>query len=326
MKRTGLSFIILVVIFSAAVSQEVNVTTAFDTSRIYIGDQVKYTLTIEKPVSYLLSYPVFKDTLFRKIEIIDGPAIDTSFLKDGRMKIRHEYLVTSFDSGFYQVPPVFAELRSKSGIKRFYSDYSPLEVMRVKIAPADSAAQFFDIIKPYRSPITLGEILPWLLLAVILASIIWFIVQYIKKLRAKRSGESVPEITEPAHVIAFRELEQLKAEKLWQNGEIKMYYTRLSEIVRQYLENRYGILALEHTTGETLDHLLLTGFKKDDNYDKLKSVLTGSDLVKFAKHKPGHVENDLNFETAWDFVDLTKNITSVNLESTVNKAEEEVEQ
>ena len=104
-----------------------------------------------------------------------------------------------------------------------------------------------------------------------------------------------------------------------------MYYTRLSEILRQYLENRYGIFALEYTTGETLDHLLLTGFNNKDYYNKLKSVLTDSDLVKFAKYKPGPVENDLNFETAWDFVDSTKKIPEEMLENNANRAEEEVE-
>ena len=326
MKRKGLTFIILVAVLSSAASQEVKVTTAFDTSRIYIGDQVKYTLTIEKPVSFLLSYPIFKDTLYSKIEILGGPDIDTSFMNDGRMKIRHEYLVTAFDSGYYQVPPVFAELRSQSGIRRFYSDYSPLEVTRVKIAPQDSSAQFFDIIKPYRSPVTLGEILPWLLLAIILAAIIWAIVMYIKKLRIIKSGEPVPEVIEPAHVIAFRELEQLREEKLWQNGEIKMYYTRLSEILRQYLENRYRIFALEYTTVETLDHLQLTGFKNQAQYNKLKSVLTDSDLVKFAKHKPGPVENDLNFEMAWNFVDLTKMIPEEPPENNTEKVEKKEEE
>jgi hypothetical protein len=164
-----------------------------------------------------------------------------------------------------------------------------------------------------------------MLFAVILSAVIWFTFQYIKKLRTKRTGEPVPEIREPAHIIAFRELEQLRAEKLWQNGEIKLYYTRLSEIVRQYLENRYGISALEHTTGETLDHLLSAGFKKDENYNKLRAVLTESDLVKFAKYKPGPVENDLNYETAWVFVDMTKKILPEEPENIVKNAEEEVE-
>ncbi|MBK7480262.1 MAG: hypothetical protein IPI69_11465 [Bacteroidales bacterium] len=99
-------------------------------------------------------------------------------------------------------------------------------------------------------------------------------------------------VKEPAHVIAFRELELLRDEQLWQKGETKRYYTRLTEIIRQYLENRYGVNSLELTTSETLEALLKTGFKKNELYKRLRSVLNQADLVKFAKYKPDPVEND----------------------------------
>ncbi len=58
------------------------------------------------------------------------------------------------------MPPVYAELTAETGIKRFYSDYSLLEVMRVKIAPPDTTAAIFDIIEPYRAPLTIGRYFP----------------------------------------------------------------------------------------------------------------------------------------------------------------------
>lgn len=285
-----------------AFGQEVNVISAFDTSRIYLGDQINYTLTIDKPVSYILSVPVFKDTLQKNLEILKGPLTDTSFLKDGRIRIRNRYLVTSFDSGFYQLQPVYAEMSSENGIKRFYSDYAALEVMRLKIAPQDTAARIFDIIKPYRAPVTLGEILPWLLLAGVAAALILLLIRMIRKMRIKKTGETAEYIKEPAHVIAFRELEKLKEETLWQKGEIKLYYSRLTEILRQYLENRFGVYSLELTTPETLTELKKTGFKDDENFRKLKTSLTGADLVKFAKHNPESSENELYFDYAIEFV------------------------
>jgi hypothetical protein len=93
---------------------------------------------------------------------------------------------------------------------------------------------------------------------------------------------------------------------LWQKGETKKYYTRLTEILRQYLENRYGILSLELTTSETLEALVKTGFKKDESYKTLKNVLTGADLVKFAKYKPLGGENEQNLDNAYIFVNMTK--------------------
>ena len=89
-------------------------------------------------------------------------------------------------------------------------------------------------------------------------------------------------------------------------GEIKKYYTRLTEILRQYLENRFRVYSLELTTAETLDALVKTGFKKNGSYNELKAVLTGADLVKFAKYKPEPSENESHFQNSWNFVTCHK--------------------
>lgn len=322
-----ISILVLIYLALPGVSgQEVTVKSAFDTSRIYLGDQINYTITVEKPVSFMLLIPVFKDTLFKKIEILRGPSSDTSILKDGRIRITQKYLVTSFDSGFYQVPPVYAELRTESTIKRFYSDYSPLEVLRVKITPPDTASKIFDIVAPYKAPLTPGEILPWLLLAVVVAAAAWYLWRLIRKLRRPKEIAEEEVYPDPAHIIAFRELEILKEEQLWQKGEIKIYYTRLSEILRQYLENRFRISSLELTTVETLNELLEAGLKEDESFRKLRTVLTGADLVKFAKYKPEPPENNLHFDYAWDFVSVTRYTEPENSTAHVeNKSEKEGE-
>lgn len=306
MKRLVISIFLFISIIFSSFGQYVKVTASFDTSRIYIGDQLKFSIIIDQPATLKLSLPLFKDTLIKKIEILSGPVFDTSKIQAGRIKITEKYLVSSFDSGRYQVPPVFAEMKTENGLKRFYSEYSQLEVMRVKIAPADTTAKIYDIIKPYRAPITLGEIMPWVLLVAIIGILTWFGLKYIRKLRKSKKGIEPIINPDPSHVIAFRELEKLREEKLWQQGETKMYYTRLTEILRQYLENRFNVLSLELTTHETLDALLKTGFKKDGSYNQLKIVLTSADLVKFAKHNPEPSENEAHFQSSWDFVLATK--------------------
>lgn len=305
--KKGISILLYIYVSLACISgQEVSISSAFDTSSIYLGDQINFTVTIEKPASYMLRIPIFKDTLFKKIEILSGPLSDTSLLKNGRVKITQKYLVTSFDSGFYQVPPVYAELTTEGMIKRFYSDYSPLEVLRVKITPPDTTAKIFDIVRPYKAPLTLGEVLPWILLTIVVGAIAWYAWRLIKKLRKPKDIAEEVVNPDPAHLIAFRELEKLKEEKLWQNGEIKRYYTRLSEIVRQYLENRFLISSLELTTVETLKELINAGLKEDEPFMKLRTVLTGADLVKFAKYNPEPSENDMHYDYAWDFVSETR--------------------
>jgi len=303
-RRTVILLCFLTTLFSLSNAQEIEVTAAFDSNRIYIGDQINYTVTVTQPSDVILDIQQLKDTLCRNIEIVSGPFTDSISMQDNILTTVNRYLITSFDTGFYEVPPVYAELKSETGIKRFYSEYSPLEVMRVNITPPDSA-EIFDIIEPYGAPVTLGEILPWILLAIVIAVVVWGILKIIRKYR-KTNGE--PEVIvnpDPAHVIAFRDLEKLREEQLWQKGEVKLYYSRLTEILRQYLENRYGVYSLEMTTTETLRALLLTGFKKNSLYTSLKTILEGSDLVKFAKYKPDPVENDVHFQNSWAFVEAT---------------------
>ncbi len=310
--------IIILFILSAAITgiraQEVSVTSSLDTSLILIGDQINYTITIVKPAGLNLSIPIFMDTLFRNIEIISGPVIDSSIL-NGRTKLTGKYLITSFDTGYYAIPPAVVEVKSNIGIKRFFSDYSILEVARTKIAPADTALKIYDIIKPYRAPVTLGEILPWVLLAVLISAIVWFVIRYLRLHKKDKEGAEPATLIEPAHVIAFRELEILHLEQIWQKGETKKYYTRLTEIIRQYLENRYQVFSLELTTEETLSALIHSGFKKNDEYNRLKTILTSADLVKFAKHKPEPSENDLHYQNSWEFVNNTKLEESVLIAS-----------
>jgi hypothetical protein len=306
MKKFILSIILLITIISSAIGQEVKIITSFDSAKIYIGDQIKFNITIDQPSNIKLALPVFKDTLCKNIEIVSGPRTDTTKGQNGRINVIQKYLVTSFDSGHYQVKPVFAETKNEGGLKRFYSDYSILEVMRVKIAPQDTTAKIFDIIKPYKAPVTLGEVLPWLLLIALLGVIVWAIIRYLPKLKKSGTDTNIYVPREPAHVIAFRELERLKREQLWQKGEIKKYYTELTEILRHYLENRFSVYSLELTTSETLEALVKSGFKKNGSYNDLKTVLTGADLVKFAKYNPLASENELHFQTSWNFVLTTK--------------------
>ena len=322
MKNFLFSILFILSASAGLYSQDVTISTAFDSSRIYIGDQIFYTVTIDQPAGLNLTIKPLRDSLCRNIEILTGPAYDSSFT-DSRLRIMNKYLIPSFDSGLYNVPPVYAEINTASGIKRFYSDYSVLEVMRVKITPPDTTAKIFDIVKPYRAPLTIGEILPWVLLAGAVAALIWGLIILVRKLKKVHKEPDIVINPDPAHIIAFRELEKLKEEQLWQKGEVKQYYSRLTEIIRQYLENRYGVFSLEMTTSETLDALYKSGFMKDELYSLLKTILNGSDLVKFAKYKPEPSENELHFENSWRFVESTKVVEAVQEQSVSNEKKEE---
>jgi len=191
-----------------------------------------------------------------------------------------------------------------------------------EILPVKSDSTLRDIKSNFKAPLSLGEIFMYIkenylygLIAVALGVLIWYIVRYIRK-KLGRSKDITKEIyVELPEVIALRELEKIKDEKPWLHNKVKLYHIRLSEILRNYVEGRYTIMALEQTTEEILLSLKLKDCKTTD-LRCLAGILKLADLVKFAKVIPAEEENTVQVDWAAEFVRNTalihSNITSEN--------------
>lgn len=118
---------------------------------------------------------------------------------------------------------------------------------------------------------------------------------------------------EPAHVIALTRLAKIKDEKIWDRGELKEYYVQLTDVLREYIENRFGIYAREMVTSEILNNFLGNEYLSADDYKKIEQILDISDSVKFAKYEPIHNENMLSLNNAFEFVEDTKEVIEDNL-------------
>ncbi|MBE0676347.1 MAG: hypothetical protein IH591_16955 [Bacteroidales bacterium] len=303
--------------------QEVTVKSEIDTTSILTGDQIWFRVILDRPAGLDLKLNRFSDTIVSSIEIIRGPVSDTTDSANDREIITDSYLITSFDSGRYEIPPVFAEHVTEEGLKRYYSDFLYLSVLRPDISPQDSTMRFFDIIGPYRAPLTAGEILPWLLIIMAATIAAWFLFRYIKS-RRKIGEEILPEDPqEAAHVLAYRSLEKLKSEKLWQKGLFKDYYSRLSGIVRTYIDMRFGMNSMESATSEIMMEIVEIESASGEASDALKQVLELADMVKFAKYMPDASDCELSMEQAWSFVSLTrKEKITEEIEGEADKEEE----
>ena len=114
-------------------------------------------------------------------------------------------------------------------------------------------------------------------------------------------------IIRPAHEIAEEKLDDLKTQQLWQQGLIKEYQSKLTFIIREYLENRYDMKALESTTQEILKDLMSRDFDPGLNND-LREILTMADLVKFAKARPGENIHESFMLKAYELINRTKSV------------------
>lgn len=301
----------------AAQAQQVKLNASLDTSNVLIGDQVAYRLQLLIPEGYQFDWPLFADTLASNVEILKRTGIDTLRLKDGLLEVKQVFTITSFDTGFYVIPPFKVKYREteQSGDLKFVE--SEPYLLNVFSIPVDLAQPIKPIKGPIAVPITFMELLPWILLLFLVAGLVYFFLIRKKKAAPITIFRSKPRL--PAHIIALDALDQLKKEKLWQQGLIKDYYSRLSNIVREYIDERFDLPSVESTTYETMQ-MIKTKPVSGESMGLLKELLELSDLVKFAKAKPLPSEHDHCMNLAVGFVNNTSQ--GVSMESQSNAVNE----
>jgi len=305
MKRIISLISALCLLHAAASAQEVKVTSAPDTTAILIGDQTGFTVSAVIPSGTVAGLSEAGDTLAGKIVVLRRSPRDSTAGPDGKIIISDRYLITAFDSGTYNIPPFYAEVASGDTLLRYYSENSSLRVLRPDVTPPDSTDVIFDIVPPRRAPVTFAEIVPWLVIAVVAAVLLYLLARFLPRNPLRRFVKPLPP-PDPAHVIALRELSALSSEELWQKGEIKEYYSRLSDILRRYIDNRYGISSPELTTDETVRMLQRAAVTTGAQMSVVKEILSLSDMVKFAKYVPDSSLHESCHEDAIKFVEETK--------------------
>lgn len=300
-------------------AQRVSVSATVQPSEILIGEQALINLQVIAPKEKEILFPVYQDSIVGGLEVLSMGNPDT-VITDNVRTINMKYLVTSFDSTLYYVP----SMPVSDGIDTIESNSFGLKVTAPELSDSTLAylekmnsgqtdsidfqeLQLSDIKPIQKAPFVWKDLLSllWIpaviiLLLAILGAIIYIIV------RKNRKGYFfTPPPVLPAHVRAIKSLDKIKSEKIWQQDRIKEFYTELTDVLRIYIHERYGVNSLEMTSGEILD-IINTKQEEDSVYENLKQVLYIADLVKFAKHQPFNDENDLSLMNSYFFINQTK--------------------
>lgn len=284
-------------------AQVVTVKSSFDRDSVMLGDQLRYTISARTGEDVWIGLPEFSDTITSEIEIIEAGRIDTTY-EAGQKILSREYLVASFSPGWNTVPPQPVAFDAGDLADTVYTTAQLLTVLAPRV---DTAQAIMPIKPPVNTPVSLAEVLPWalagygaLLLLTLVAALVW-----IRQQRAQHPEQFVAKPLDPAHVVAFRELEKLREENLPGKGAIKEYYTRLTWIIRGYMARQFEIHALESTTSEIIEAFSLQYAEKNGLMNSLEQLLTLADLVKFAKEAPSREENERHLRNAEAFVEKT---------------------
>ncbi len=288
-----------------AQSQPPRVTARFVPDSIAIGDQFELEVTVDKDQLQLVDFPAFQENMITdQIEIIEEFPIDTLSHEGRRVRLGKRYRLTTFEEGGHPVGRFPVLYMDKNIVDTLLSADSL--ILRVGTFEIDTTTMTIRDIKPTMgAPLKFGEIggyLGWgLLVLMAIALIVWRIVSLSRNL----TMFGKPKAVDPPHVAAIKALEILHNQKLWQNNKHKQYYTRLTDILREYLNGRYGIPAMEMTTDETLEELVRWEIP-DSHFANLRDILSTADLVKFAKFVPAEDENETAYTHAYYFVENTK--------------------
>lgn len=275
------------------------VSAVLDSTTIFIGDQTDLHLQATMDATEQVSLPVYGETLMPEIEIVDRTIADTTRLSDGRMQVNQYLTITSFkDSLFYIAPQPFV-----CGGDTLWSE--PLSLNVVQPFEVDTTLAITDIKDIQNAPIWWWGIIRWILLGLLLIGLgigIYYLVRYIRKHKTGATEEEEQVPLRPAEEVALEKLDEIKAEKIWQDGKVKEYHTELTDVIREYISRRYEVSSTEKTSDETLRELKPLMKEQKDLFDRLRKMLSLADLVKFAKWTTTPDENESALLTAYDFV------------------------
>ena len=258
-----------------------------DTNNILIGDHI--TFTIEGETENDNEWPIFTDSI-GNLELLSISEIDSIPTENG-WKLKQEFILTQWDSGFYHIPSISVGNEKTADF-----------VVTVNTINLEEDSEAKDIKGPLDAPVTFSEVLPYLLGGIIIGLLIYLLIRYLKREKPIEIITRKAKVVLPPFEIALTQLEELKIKKKWQNGEIKAYYSDLSEIVRTYIENGLHTPAMEMLTDDIIDRLKA---RKIDTA-QLSILLNTADMAKFAKAQPTSAENELAITFAFEFIHQTK--------------------
>lgn len=285
-----------------AYAQQTLVDVKVDSAAILIGEQTVLHLTVTADKDKTVRLVIPRDTLMAGVEVLGIPKADTTLIDNDRLLIEQDLLVTSFDSSLYLLPPFMVI----DGADTVYSNQVALKVSTIPVN-TDKPEEFYDIKEVWKPPFVLADYYPWIfgiLLALFLICVIGYIIQRIRNKKPIIPFKK-PEPKLPPHEQAIKELDEIKQQKLWQQGRNKEYYTSITDTLRRYIVERFGINAMEMTSGEILD-IIRKQQEASSVYENLKQIMQLSDFVKFAKMNPLPDENDLSLMNAYLFINQTK--------------------
>ena len=305
--------LIVLVASVLCVQAQVSVEAEIDYIQIFVGQQAHVTLSATAKENAKVEFPQFKPTEYITpgVEVLDRKELENKEEDNGFVTRRMVYTMTSFDDTLYYLPPMTVKIDGKP----YQSKSLALKVLTIEVDTLH-AEQFFGPKDVQDNPFQWSD---WSrpfwgsVLMLVLMAIGYYLYLRLRDNKPIISHIRIVKRLLP-HQKAMKEIEQIKADKMVTSENSKEYYTKLTDTLRKYIEERYGFSAMEMTSSEIIDRLMSTQDQKA--LDELRQLFTTADLVKFAKYSTLINENDANLVNAIEFINQTK-LENMPVEETV---------
>jgi len=291
MKR--LIILLLLVTSVLCAFAQASVTAKIEPVEMMIGEQAQVTISVQANDGAKVSFPVFKP----RQELVPGvEVLNTQQPDDNTLQL----LLTSFDGKLYHLPA----FKVKVDGKEFKTDDLALKVIEVEV-DTTKLDQFYGPKDVQDNPFQWSDwsLSFWLsILMLVMMAVCYYLYLRLRDNKPIIAHIKIVKRLLP-HQKAMKEIEQIKADKMVSSDNQKEYYTKLTDTLRRYIEERYGFSAMEMTSTEIIERLMQTD---QQSLEELRQLFTTADLVKFAKYSTMINENDANLVNAIDFINQTK--------------------
>ena len=280
---------------------QVKVESTISAMEMLVGQQVMLTVSATADEGATVTFPQ-EALLPAGLEFMGAVEMPEEKAGNGQVLYQRGYVLTSFEDTLYYIPPMTVNVDGKE----YETKKLALKVLTVDVDTTDYEKYYGPKTiqdNPFNWELDEWAVPFWLsvLMLVMLA------VTYYLYLRLR---DNKPVIARPRfirrllpHQKAMQAIEEIKAEKMVTAEDPKEYYTRLTDTLRKYIEERYGFYAMEMTSSEIIDRLQQAD---PESLAELSQLFQTADLVKFAKYSTLINENDANLVSAIDFINRTK--------------------
>lgn len=289
---------------NSAIASAPSIKVSLDSAYLLMGKTTPLHVELVNDASTSGQLLIPKDSVCDKVEVLRILDADTSDLGSGRQEIKLDILLQSFDSGMYRLNPI----KYVEGGETISSNQPVLKVLPVSIDTLQTIHDYADVADIDRSFI---DYLPdfvvdyglWILAIIVVLGIAAYVIYFVTKKKTPFAFAQPKPV--PPYEKALQELNQLRSEKLCEQGRERDFYTRLTDILRIYLQGRFGINAMEMTSTQ-IRNTLQSNEETRLSKRHMEQVLEIADFVKFAKVRPLPDDNVRAFNSAMQFIEDTK--------------------